>query len=88
MAGKILFVVLRCGLRVKFPKAKTTAKAISSLGRLGALWMVPVKCWATFLFLCVVTRTVKKFFPLRLPRKDVGSPSLEIFKNHFWDDPA
>lgn len=39
MAGKILFLVLRCRLRVKFPIGKTTAKAISSLGRLGALWI-------------------------------------------------
>lgn len=37
MAGKkILFLVLRRRLRVEFPTAKTTAKAISSLGRLGS----------------------------------------------------
>lgn len=73
IAGKSLFLVLRCRLRVESPTAKTTAKAISSLGGLGStvdgpshmLWMVPVTCWATFLFLRVVTRTVKKFFPVR-----------------------
>lgn len=75
MAGKISFLVLRCRLRVKLP----TSKAISSPGWLGALWMVPVPCWAIFLFRCVVTRTVK-FFPVRLSRKGVESPSLEISK--------
>lgn len=36
IAGKSLFLVLRCRLRVESPTAKTTAKAISSLGGLGS----------------------------------------------------
>lgn len=50
--------------------------------------MVPVTHWATFLFLCTLTRTVNKFFPVGFPRKGAESPSLEIFKNLFWEDPA